>query len=219
MMEGAGRPPTYITVPQTFSGTRVMDHRLSPTVFNLEVVVDVDRDGKSQEASIAGGGIGFRKLKTWLELVLPEVVMVSADSEIYDVIEGEFDNQIMVTPGEPDDFVLSMVLLAKMQAIVKGQLKIDSMTLTSSDTNGIRRYMHYDMTETLPGIEYFPQEAVHKDPWWLRDTIETQEFLRSEVGEDFIAEFLLNDPLKAIEREEQDTEADIIIIDSWKKEQ
>lgn len=209
---------TYIVLPHSFTAVRVMGERLSPMSVDLEISLLVDASSGTDTDSIGQkAGIGFRKIRTWLELVLPEIVIVNGESDLADTISEQTDNLVMITPDEPDDVILAALLLSKLQAITEGQLVVAQIAVSSSDTGFIKRIMKPDAIR-LPGIEYLGEEAVHDKPWWQRDTIETADFPKTDATEEYFAEISVRDPLKEIEREfyENDEEADVISIDAWK---
>ena len=208
---------THIVLPHTFHAVRVMNDRLSPVVFNIEVALISSRiSGKTAEESGEMAGLGFRKIKTWLEMVLHEIIIINTASNLIDILSDETENLIMTTPSEPDDAILAALLLTKMQTIVRDLLIIDSITLVSSDTGYMKRIMKNEDIH-LPGIEYLGIEAAHKEPWWLRETIETADFPRTDETDEYFAEFATRDPLKDLERDMlHNEEADVISIDAWK---
>lgn len=210
---------TYIIMQQSFSAIRVMNDNLSPVMFELEVTLISDmRAGKTPEESSMLAGIGFRKLKTWLEIVLSGILIVKAGADLADVLLDETENTVMLTPDEPDDVIIAALLLTKMQAIAEGQLVVDSVSLSSSDTGFTKRIMRNQAIK-LPGIEYLGVEAIHNKPWWLRDTIETIDYPKDSATEEYFAEISVRDPLKELDRELRgDQEADVISLDTWKTE-
>lgn len=208
---------TYIILPFTFSAIRVINEHLSSTSFNAEVTLLIDpKSGKNNEDIGKRAGLGFRKVQAWMEMVLNDIILIRHDSPLEELLIEESDNMTMQCPDEPDDVIIAALIMSKLQTIAQGQLVVDSISLTSSDTGYIKRVMHNIPEDMLPGIEYIGGPALHDKPWWKRPTIETNDFLKDEASEEYFAELMIRDPLKAIEQEYDDTEADIITVDTWK---
>lgn len=208
---------TYVILPHTFSAIRYMSDHFAPAFFNIEVTLLIDpRNGKNPEDIGKKAGLGFKKIKVWLELVLHDIILIRHDSSMEEVLVEESDNAVMHCPDEPDDVMIAALLMTKLKTISNGLLVVDSISLTSSDSGYIKRVMHNVPQGMLPGIEYLGKKAVHDKPWWERETIETNDFSKEEGSEDYFAELSVRDPLKAIENEYEDTEADIITVDTWK---
>jgi hypothetical protein len=211
---------TYIILPHTFSAIRYMSDHFAPAFFNLEITLLIDpRNGKANSEEIGKrAGIGFKKIKVWLEMVLHDIILMRHDSDIEDLFVESSDNPVMHCPDEPDDVMIAALLMAKLKTIARGALIVDSISLTSSDSGYIKRVMHDVPQDMLPGIEYFGEAALHDKPWWERETIETNDFAKADTDADeYFAELIIRDPLKAIENEYEERDADIITVDTWNK--
>lgn len=208
---------TYIVMPHSFSAVRVMNDRLSPVMFEIEIsLISEPKAAASPEEAGVLAGLGFQKIKTWLELGLHEVIIVGVDSDIFSLLEAETDNSIMLAPSQPDDAMVASLLLTKMQTVAGDLLTIDSITLASSDTGFMKRFMR-NIAIRLPGIEYLGVDAAHSKPWWLRETMETTDYEKNEGSEEYFAEITTRDPLKELDKLLLgDAEADVISIDTWK---
>lgn len=208
---------TYVILPHTFSAIRVMNDHLGTAMFTVEITLLVDpKSGKNTADIGKKAGLGFKKIKAWMEMVLDDIVIIRHDSPLEEFIIEESDNLTMQCPEEPDDVMIAALIMTKLQTIAQGQLVVDCISLTSSDSGYIKRVMHNIPEGMLPGVEYIGGEACHDQPWWKRDTIETNDFLKDEANDEYFAELIVRDPLKAIEQEYDDTEADIITVDAWK---
>jgi hypothetical protein len=215
---------SFIIIPHTFAATRVYEEEgethVSSTTITLSISCAPLDDGKLSAEEVGTKAIiGFQRLKVWLEGILDYVILIDKDSDLLEVMQDQTANHTMVTPGKPDDALLSALLHCKATSITEGLLEIFTLSLKATDTNDIeRRYRCPDQQYPLPGIEYFGKEAAHDIPWWYRPTIDVCDFEKSD-DEETIA-FYSADPLADIGRDylTNDAEADIIVFDAWKKD-
>jgi hypothetical protein len=212
-----GPAQTHIILPYQFSATRIMDTHITPCIINLEMLI---LSGHDKEASANHASIGFTKILAWMDIALNDVIMVGHDSTFDHIMMEEADNAIMLTPGEPNDMIVSLLLLSKLRVISEGFITIASLTLTSNDSQSIKRYVAGEITDLLPDIKYLGEPAIHDKPWWERATIETVDFAKADHDDDesasYFQELVTRDPLKEIETSLLNREADVIKMDTWK---
>jgi len=216
---------SFIVLPHSFSAIRVFDEKevgahLTATTITLKFSCS-----PLDETSDAGAKamIGYQRLRTWLEAVMQNVIIIDVNSPMIGSMHNGVSNLMMYTPGRTDDALLAMLFHAKTSAITEGLLNIHSIWLVSTDTeNSERYYRNSDGDYGLPGIEYFNERAANdgsvssnKRPWWNRATIDICEYAQ-ENGEDVV--WFEVDPLLDIGKEylTEVSEADIIVFDSWK---
>jgi len=216
---------SFIIIPHTFAASRIYEEddvsHISATSITLKISCSpIDDENLSGEEIGKKAVIGFQRLKVWLEGMLDHIILIDVSSELFPPLQAAVGNQIMITPGKPDDSMLAVLLHSKATAITSGCLEVFTLSLTATDTDNIERlYRCQDKIYPLPGIEYFPGEAVHKTPWWTRPTIDISEYIK-EDGDDSI-EWNIEDPLAEIGKDYLtiEKEADIIVFDAWKKKE
>jgi len=191
-----------------------MDTHISASEFNLEIGIM----SKPIEDSAARAALGFNKIRTWLEIALNDTVMVHYDSIFVDALEEDVDNVLFKTPGEPDDVMVSILLLSKLRAIAGDHLTVFNLTVSSGDTGNMKRLVAGDLDGMLPGIEYLGEPAAYSEPWWERGTIETVDFTKVDREDEHFEEMVASDPMKEIEKIFLNKEADVISMDTWKPE-
>lgn len=217
---------SFIVLPHTFTAIRAFEEEegishLTPTTITVKFsCTPVDESaGMAKKAMV-----GYQRLRTWLEAVMNNIVIMDINSVLYPVMQQTVSNMVMTTPGKTDDSLLSVLLHSKATAITRDLLTIHSIWLVSSDTeNSERYYRNLDNNYGLPSIEYynklFDEEgtSVNDMPWWERATIDISEYAK---GEDENIIWMENDPLETIGKEHltNDAEADIIVFDTWKKD-
>lgn len=214
---------SFLVIPHTFSATRIYEEDevslISSTNITLEIsCAPIDDGTLSAEDMGTKAIIGFQRLKIWLGGMLEHIVMIDVNSDLLEEMQTKVGNQIMLVPGKPDDALLAVLLHAKISAITEGLLEIYTISLKATDTDYIERvYRCPSKQYPLPGIEYFPAEAVHDTPWWTRPTIDVGDYEKSDGDEDIA--WHTGDPLAEIGKEflTDGNEADIIVFDAWKK--
>lgn len=215
---------SFIVIPHTFPAIRIFEEdeqsQISPTTITLNIsCAPIDDGVLSAEEMGTKAMIGFQRLKVWLEGILDYIILIDKESELLEVMQDNTGNNVMVIPGKPDDALLAVLLHSKVSAITEGLLEIYTITLKATDTNLIERmYRCPDKEYPLPGIEYFGEEAIHDIPWWARKTIDVCDFVKTDDEETII--WHNTDPLADIGKEflTNDTEADIIVFDVWKRD-
>lgn len=219
---------SFIVLPHTFSAIRAFDDEeigthLTATAITVKfscTPINESDDGGEKAA------IGYRRLRTWLEAVMENIIIIDVASPMLPVLFEKVSNLMMMTPGRTDDALLAELLHSKASAITNGLLDIHTLWLASSDTEFSERYYrNIDGNYSLPGIEYYDKrlynegvESSNKQPWWERPTVDICEYGQEE-GENVV--WFEIDPLLDIGKEyltkEKDTEAEIVIFDAWKK--
>ena len=215
---------SFLVIPYEFAAIRIYEEdsvsHISATRITLSIsCAPIDDGTMSAEDMGTKAMIGFQRLKLWLEGMLEHLVIIDIHSDLLEVIQKKAINQIMLVPGKPDDALLAVLLHAKISAIVEGLLEIYTISLKATDTDFIERiYRCPSKQYPLPGIEYFPGESVYKTPWWTRPTIDVCDYEKSDDDENIA--WHTDDPLAEIGKEflTNDTEADIIVFDAWKKD-
>jgi hypothetical protein len=216
---------SFVVMTHEFHAIRIMGDRITPVKFTLKLsLMPVAGPGISPQLMGAKAGLGFHKLKAWLDSIMYDVIIMNHHSPLSDSIEEHMENVTLYTPGEPDDFILSAILHSKVTQLIKGHLELDILSITSSDTFGVERYYRCtDGQYGLPGIEYVGEEAVHTVPWWQREGLDTVDFPKSKVEntEELLA--VLAESNKAFEdaingiTADDIEEAEIVVVDTWKK--
>ena len=128
--------------------------------FNLDVVPNAP---KNKQAEL------ITRMKFWLDNCLENCIIVPVNSEkAADLLEG-IDNAVMFAPAEPNDFLVQVMVHAKLHAIGAGLVNIASSHMTSEYSNGFGIWFEGDPDELLPLQKDWMGERVYFDlPWWHR---------------------------------------------------
>jgi len=218
---------SFIVLPHTFPAIRAFedDSRItSLTSTTITLKFSCSPIGETVEDGTKAM-VGYQRLRTWLEVVLNNILIIDVKSPMLESMQGSISNMMLYTPGKTDDALLATLLHSKASAITKDLLDIHTIWMTSTDTENTERYYrcadgHYG----LPDIKYYNDlpineeiNAINDIPWWERPTIDICEY--GAAPDDNVVWFDV-DPLLEIGKEylTDDTEADIIVFDNWKKD-
>jgi len=219
---------SFIVLPHTFPAIRAFDgddgitHLTSTMItlkFSCTPMGDTVEDGTK-------GMVGFQRLRTWLEAVINHILIINVESPMLESMQTSISNMMLYTPGKTDDALLAALFHSKASSITRDLLEIHTIWMASTDTENTERYYrcidgHYE----LPGIEYYNDleinkevQSVNSEPWWERPTIDICEYGASTDDTDVV--WFEVDPLLEIGKEylTNDSEADIIVFDNWKKD-
>jgi hypothetical protein len=225
---------SFVVVPHHFSAIRVLNERVAPVDLTLKIsIAPLENSSMSDQDVGLMAARGFQKLKVWLDIALQDAIIINYKSPMLDAFEEFTDNPILYVPREPDDYTLSAILHSKLSQIVKGHLLLDTIVLSSSDTFDIERYFRCkDGVYTgLPGIEYLGEEATHSVPWWARYGMETVDYAKNKVvnveellelltlANEDLEEAASEIELKDAKKDETETEAEIVTVETWTKEE
>lgn len=191
-------PNTKMVINHTFTAVRVFDYTLTPLTFNLQIHCCVPNGFSPSIQSVQDkAAISFQVLKLWLHNMLDEVTIVNPVTDIGEMLLGVSESKIMTTPGEPDDNVLVRVLHSKIASITKGNLEIIKLVLSSSDTEYTEQHWPFSdgVEYMLPDISYMDDEVIHKDPWWVRTSIDIADIYSHLLDEEEIKDILDSDDM------------------------
>lgn len=128
--------------------------------FNLEVIPGAP---KAKQAEL------ISRMKYWLDNCLENCIIMAMDKAVNpDFLEG-INNAIMFAPADPNDFLIQVMVHAKLHAIGAGLVNIDSSHMTSDISNGFGIWFSGDPDELLPRQkDWMGDRAYFELPWWHR---------------------------------------------------
>lgn len=223
---------SFIVLPHKFPAIRVFEDEddvthMTAATFKIKFSCTPIEDGKSTDEMTRKAMVGFQRLRTWLDAVLNNIIIIDVNSPMLEHMQNHVGNLRLYTPGKPDDSLLAVVFHSKATAITRDLIEIHSICLSSTDTENTERYYrNTDGEYELPGIEYYKDLEINKGlivindtPWWERPTIDICEYCQDEDDDD-VTMWLSIDPLSEIGKDllTNDEEADIIVFDALKKD-
>ena len=128
--------------------------------FNLDVVPGAPK-GKQAEL--------ITRMKFWLDNCLDNCIVLPMDSEHgVQLVEG-LENPVMFAPADPNDFLVQVMVHAKLHAIGAGLVNLAGSHMTSDISNGFGIWFEGDPDELLPAQkDWMGPRTYFELPWWHR---------------------------------------------------
>jgi hypothetical protein len=151
--------------------------------------------------------IAFEQIELFFNTLMSNSILISKEDYENDALK-DLENNIVMVPGKANDQTVGSQILLKLINIVGENLEIDHITISSVLGKDIEYTIDIESPELsvlLPTREeWWNDENVKFQPWWLRDDAATYDLLinRDEI---FTGEFKWSDIF-----EEEMKEADSI---------
>jgi hypothetical protein len=158
---------------------RYLGNTMAPIRLNMRAEVF-----PSETAEEIDFDVTFSKIKFWLETVISRsIVFCRTNTTAMEMLLSETGkpkvvNHLMVTPFEPTDEHIAVLLQSKMGAFAKGAIEFGCIRVESEDGGLVFTYVG-DWQDDLPKMDdwfavkpyYFPV------PWWERDDASTMDMI------------------------------------------
>jgi hypothetical protein len=158
----------YIHYNFKFSMCRLLDDMLIPSTISVKAEVDIIDDALVT--------LAFRKIEYWLTNIVGASLAISAGNAVGFDLALDSDNvprlrnHLMITPDEPSDDHLCLLLQSKLQALAAGAFAVGTIELSSDTAEGLVFTYVGDCEEDLPDMEGWIDGPTWFDrPWWMRD--------------------------------------------------
>lgn len=152
-----------------FDAMRIMDKKM--LIANWEVTFDVmllDTDDDFDLTYIV------TKINYFFDVLLHDCIMFSADNEWASEMISECANNFVLTPGEPTDDLLTILLYNKLNRLVGDSVEIGYLEVSSNHSGGLSFIYTGELTDSLPDIkEWVDGKYYFNEPWWNRDDAST----------------------------------------------
>ena len=152
------------TLASTHRVMRMMNNTLVMAECYFDFNLDVIPNGpKGKQAEV------ITRMKYWLDNMLENCIIVPMNRTGGVEWMQELDNLMMFAPSDPNDFLIQVMVHAKLQAIGAGLVNIASSHMTSDISNGFGIWFQGDPDELLPLQKDWMGERVYFElPWWHR---------------------------------------------------
>ena len=161
--------------------------------------------------------IALDQIEIFFRSLVDNAIIIS--KEKYDEINLPFHNNVFMTHDKPNDQVIASMIFLKLVSIVKDNLDIDYVSLTSVLGNKICYTINSSSAELealIPKKEdWWKDKSVKFDPWWLRDDTATHDSLinKDEIYEgEFSWDDLFKDEITEAEKIDNPKKASIFKI-------
>ena len=167
--------------------------------------------------------IALDQMEMFFDLLMHNSLII--DKDAYEKIgEFPFGNNIFMIPGNISDQTIGSLIFVKLVSIVKNNLEIDHITLSTE----LGKKIKYTLNGQSPEIEvllpkkadWWKDDKVKFEPWWLRSDTATYDHLisKNEIyeGEFIWEEFFKEELDKLREQVESPRKKTFKIIDGGK---
>ena len=152
------------TVEIDFNIIRLLDKDIVASHCKLDLLIHIEPVSSGDHNTI------LRCMRWWINNILDQSVCYSVINE-----EANLDtfawcsNHVIMAPDEPNDWLLLVLICAKLNAIGEGIVKITSAKMTSNTSEGFGNIFAGDPVPLLPNNnEWVGTPAFRDQPWWNR---------------------------------------------------
>ena len=118
---------------------------------------------KGQQAEL------ITRMKFWLDNCLENCIIMSMSSIVNTSWLEHVENPVMFAPSEPNDFLVQVMVHAKLHAIGAGLVNIAGTHMISDSSNGFGIWFEGDPDELLPlQKDWMGDRCFFELPWWHR---------------------------------------------------
>lgn len=136
---------------------------ISGLTLDVELAVASGRD-KNQQAD------AIERMRAWLDCMFQGCIVLPMQEPWTEQWLTSLDNAVMFVPGPANDFVLQVLLHAKLSAIGGDLVTVAHSHMTTDDGRGFGLGFDGDPDELLPAQrDWMGPRAYHDRPWWHRD--------------------------------------------------
>lgn len=160
---------------RSFRVFRISDDELEACVCRISANLDLLSypDGKVQNDHLM-------MLDIWLAHVVENTVVYNLWHEMDTSTLDAIKNNVMQTPGDPDDFMLAQIFLRKMQSILKDTVIIQDLQFSCDSGPNIAFTITPDAIDLPTITEWIGDRHYWSSPWWDRSDGSTYDIIPDE---------------------------------------
>lgn len=148
----------------TIKLTRLIDKRLQAIALDFTIDLELDPE--------AAPDLQVNKLnlmKKWMDDILSNCVAFDINNSMNTEFLGELENHIMFCPDEPNDYLLLLLIVAKLNAIGDSVITVKSAGLVGDASQGFGYTLLGDPSEILVSdSEWMGTKRFYDRAWWNR---------------------------------------------------
>lgn len=157
----------------TVNFVRVITSYMSPAKATFVCDIVLDDEVSQFDLNVRNA---FDRIKGWISMK-ENVLIYSKDNPLGKMLESYKDedgdtihNERMILPYEPVDDMIALAFLRKLNAIGSGFVAVGSITMTSSDSEGMEVMAFGENGDYFPVMETWMGERTYfSRPWWDRN--------------------------------------------------
>lgn len=153
-----------------FLAIDVIDEGVIPNFYTVRLSLRVN-----PETSATNHAIAFERIKCLIDERFSDGILVAYEDDLSDLFFDICAGQLIVLPDYPHDQVVGMALFSKINAIVEGNIIVDSIQISSAQGNNLT----YTFSSDSPG---FTAKRGSKKVvlWWDRPDLTTFDVTNDE---------------------------------------
>ena len=167
-------------VSSSFRIIRLLGNDLVPSDCTIEITIELEpsvEDDDLQENSL-------KAIKFWIENFLDTSVVYFPGTTINIKLLEEISNNVIITPEEPNDYHLCILLHSKLNAVGCGAVKVSKTKLYTDTGEGFSCIFSGGTDEWLPNNkDWMGTKTFFDKPWWARSDASTMD-MPYEDGDD-----------------------------------
>ncbi len=185
-MEPNNNSELYLQYSNSFEAIKIYDKSLIISNLNIETDIWIDAEDIQPEEIDRNVDEILIKLQIFFDISLNNSIIFSksnnwAFEKFIDVDKTNkmVNNNIILTPGEPGDDHLCLLLQSKFEAIGEGKIFFSSMSIKNTKT--IKFTFVGEGRKILPNMnDWVGNASYHDEPWWSRNDLSTIDLVKSE---------------------------------------
>lgn len=143
---------------------KLVEKKLQASVceFTLDIEFDKNIDSDTHRDHIT-------MLRWWIDNILDNCVAYSIKNNINTSMFEELENNLMFCPEEPHDYLLLLLVVAKINAIGNDVYRVISSCINNNSSLGFGNNLFGDPLDMLPDADNWMGLTRYYDlPWWDR---------------------------------------------------
>jgi len=148
----------------TFRLIRLIGPGLLSSTCDVAIHLEMNPIANDQDQETA-----LKAMKLWLEDLIDNTIVYYPGTKHDTTLFEEIANNVMLTPDEPNDYHLCILIHSKLNAIGRGQVKVTKTEFSTDTGEGFKCIMTGDVGSWLPSQdEWMGSKSIFDQPWWSR---------------------------------------------------
>lgn len=148
----------------TIKLTRLMEKRLQPVSLDISLDLELDPNAAPDLQVYR-----LNLMKKWIEDILSNCVAFNIHNPIDTDFLANLENFIMFCPDEPNDYLLLLLIVAKLNAIGSGIIEVKTAGIVGDTSQGFGYTLIGDPNEILiSDEEWMGTQRFYDKAWWNR---------------------------------------------------
>jgi hypothetical protein len=165
----------FLRFTANFSGIRVIDSKMIPTKWTIKSDLILQENLDDFDFNYV-----LIKVKFALESIMNGSIFFSMENDwaIDAFLMTDVENNVVITPGDPTDDLITMLLHSKMNALGEGMISFGGVDLQSDTSSGLGFIFLGNGSSLLPTMtDWIGDASYFKEPWWNRDDASTMDIV------------------------------------------